>query len=164
MPGLERIEAVPKSAVGSAVGSASDGPGAGGTSASGNPGGLPADAYVEYEIKEGDYFEKIAQEWFGDRSRVSEIGLANPLLDPRRLQPGQIIRLPPKDAPRPVVVDPVLADGVRMHVVRSGETLSDIALAAYGKSSRWKEIYEANKDLIGADSGKLEPGMELVIP
>ena len=129
-----------------------------------NPGGLPADAYVEYTIKDGDSFALIAREWFGDESRFSDIGLANPLVDPLKLQKGQVIRLPPKDMPRRVVVAPANPAGVRIHVVGSGESLSEIALAAYGKSSRWREIYEANKDVIGPDSGKLTVGMELVIP
>ncbi len=129
-----------------------------------NPGGLPADAYVDYTIKDGDSFASIAREWFGDESRFSDIGLANPLVDPLKLQKGQVIRLPPKDLPRRVVVAPANPAGVRIHVVGSGESLSEIALAAYGKSSRWREIYEANKDVIGPDSGKLTVGMELVIP
>ena len=48
--------------------------------------------------------------------------------------------------------------------MQSGETLSHIAQAAYGRSSRWPEIYEANKALIGEDPTRLVVGMELVIP
>ena len=77
---------------------------------------------------------------------------------------GQVSTLPPRDLPRRIVVAPPDAQGVRIHEVRSGETLSDIALAAYGKSSKWTVIYEANKAMIGPDSSKLQVGMELVIP
>lgn len=33
----------------------------------------------------------------------------------------------------------------------------------YKTANRWKEIYEANKDVIGDDPGLIKPGMELVI-
>ena len=130
----------------------------------GNPGGLPADAYVEYTVQSGETFESIAGMWFGDTSRFSDISRANPLVDPNNIALGQVIKLPPRDLPRRIVVDPPDAQGVRIHEVRSGETLSDIALAAYGKSSKWTVIYEANKAMIGPDSSKLQVGMELVIP
>ena len=34
----------------------------------------------------------------------------------------------------------------------------------YGDGSRWPEIYEANKKLIGNDPDKLPVGLELKIP
>lgn len=49
----------------------------------------------------------------------------------------------------------------KIHTVVSGDTLSGIA-KQYGKAS-WKEVYEANKDVIGDDPNKIRPGMELKI-
>ncbi|CAN5403593.1 hypothetical protein BH10CHL1_BH10CHL1_20460 [soil metagenome] len=51
-----------------------------------------------------------------------------------------------------------------LHRIAQGETLSSIALRYYGKSSLWTQIYDANRDKIGADPNNLLLGMELVIP
>jgi nucleoid-associated protein YgaU len=53
------------------------------------------------------------------------------------------------------------ASSPKTHTVVSGDTLIGIA-KQYGKES-WKEIYEANKDVIGDDPNKIRPGMELKI-
>jgi len=48
----------------------------------------------------------------------------------------------------------------------TGETLSDVSLKYYGNATRpyFMVIYEANKDVIGPDPGKVRPGMKLKIP
>ena len=51
------------------------------------------------------------------------------------------------------------------YVVKKGETLWDIAgrPEVYGNSSKWKMIFEANKDMIRKPS-LIKPGMKLKIP
>lgn len=49
------------------------------------------------------------------------------------------------------------------HVVRGGDTLMALAYYYYRDSSRWKEIYEANKEKIGR-GGRLKSGTLLAIP
>jgi nucleoid-associated protein YgaU len=51
----------------------------------------------------------------------------------------------------------------RVHLVSRGETLSGISQRYYGTATRWKEIYEANKDDIG-DINRVKVGTALVIP
>jgi len=51
----------------------------------------------------------------------------------------------------------------RTYVVKSGDTLSGIALDMYGDAGRWPEIFEANKDKI-KDPNLIYPGQELRIP
>ncbi|MFF4353919.1 transglycosylase family protein [Streptomyces sp. NPDC001530] len=51
----------------------------------------------------------------------------------------------------------------RMHVVKSGETLSSIA-RKYQVKGGWKALYQANKQMIGSDPGRLNVGTLLVIP
>jgi nucleoid-associated protein YgaU len=48
--------------------------------------------------------------------------------------------------------------------VASGDTLLTIATDHYGDSAQWRRIYDANKDVIGADPDKLKIGMKLKIP
>lgn len=54
--------------------------------------------------------------------------------------------------------------GGRTYVVEQGDTLFDIARFELGKATRWAEIYELNKDVIGSDFDHLSPGTELVLP
>ena len=52
----------------------------------------------------------------------------------------------------------------KTHTVEKGENLSVIAEQELGSQSRWKEIYELNKELIGKDPDLIQPGMELKLP
>jgi nucleoid-associated protein YgaU len=53
------------------------------------------------------------------------------------------------------------ADHTRVHVVRQGETLPQIAYAAYGDPSRWRLIADHNNVL---NPRRLIPGMQLELP
>ena len=118
----------------------------------------PPEAYGSWVVSEGDTFTSIAEEWFGDSSKWTLIAKANPLADPGRLRLGQKLRLPPKDTQMSVEV----TEGV--HVVSSGETLSDIAFAYYGNAKYWQNIYDANRTLIGDDPAVLSAGIRLTMP
>ena len=126
-------------------------------------GELPEDAYTIYVVKASDTPSSIAREWFGDANKYSLILNANPLVDPKRLMPGDKLRLPPRDFEMRTIID--VGDGSQpvIHIVQSGENLSAIALAAYGDASLWPRIYEANKDRI-KDPSRLVVGTELIIP
>jgi nucleoid-associated protein YgaU len=50
------------------------------------------------------------------------------------------------------------------YIVKAGDTLQKIASVVYGKSSRWNDIYLANKDRIGAPNAPLKVGTQLKIP
>jgi NADH dehydrogenase [ubiquinone] 1 alpha subcomplex assembly factor 7 len=50
-----------------------------------------------------------------------------------------------------------------IYVVKRGDTLSGIAKAVYGKAGRWREIYEANRDII-ENPNLIRPGWKLRIP
>ena len=50
------------------------------------------------------------------------------------------------------------------YIVNQGDFLIKIAKLVYGDSSRWRDIYDANKALIGSDPGKIQVGMNLTIP
>jgi len=63
---------------------------------------------------------------------------------------------------RPKVEEKPSVPKVKTHTVKEGESLLSIAEKYYGDSSKWKEIYEANKDKI--KRGQIVPGQILVIP
>jgi nucleoid-associated protein YgaU len=51
----------------------------------------------------------------------------------------------------------------KFHVVRKGETLSDISYRYYGSAAKWQKILNANHKTI-EDPHKLRPGTRLIIP
>jgi nucleoid-associated protein YgaU len=68
-----------------------------------------------------------------------------------------------KASPPPKAEAPAQKTG-RTHTVGSGDTLMGLAQRYYGTRSRWKEIREANKDQLPADTSPLKIGMKLKIP
>ncbi len=52
------------------------------------------------------------------------------------------------------------------HTVAAGETLGHISLKYYNSAvkDKWMKIYEANRDVIGDDPGRLKVGQVLKIP
>jgi len=51
----------------------------------------------------------------------------------------------------------------RFHIVRKGETLSDISYNYYGSSKKWRRIAQANPEVI-KDANKVRTGTKLIIP
>ncbi len=56
-----------------------------------------------------------------------------------------------------------LAAGKR-HAVQRGDTLSSLSRQYYGTSARWRDIYNANRDILKGENETLRLGMELRIP
>jgi nucleoid-associated protein YgaU len=116
---------------------------------------------TDYLVREGDTLYSIADGWFGDSALWELITDANPDLDPRRLQIGQRLKLPPRDTSRN---DRVAGAGQRSYTVRSGDTLSAIASSVYQDERLWRRIYRANRTAIGPNPDELTVGMRLTIP
>ena len=53
--------------------------------------------------------------------------------------------------------------GARSYTVEKGDTLSHIAKAHYGRASKWRAIFEANRDILD-DPDRIKPGQVLTIP
>lgn len=71
---------------------------------------------------------------------------------------------PAKTEPKPATAPtPVQAAAARIYEVKSGDSLSKIALEVYGNAGRWPEIFEANKDQI-KNPNMIHPGQKLRIP
>ena len=51
----------------------------------------------------------------------------------------------------------------RIYVVVAGDSLSKIANREYGDMGKWKQIYEANRDII-KDPNLIHPGQKLKLP
>ncbi|MCI0366205.1 MAG: LysM peptidoglycan-binding domain-containing protein [Phycisphaerales bacterium] len=123
---------------------------------------------VEYTVQEGDTMSSIAGEWFGDQNKWSLVARANPWVDPNRMQIGQVLKLPAKETKPELVREQLKKETATrdksVYVVQSGDTLAKIARDLYGSERRWKEIFEANRAVIGDDPGMLSVGMKLTLP
>ncbi len=132
------------------------------TAARGSINGKPRT--TPYTVKKNDSMWTIAKAWFGNGSKWELIAKANPYVDPDRLKLGQILQLPAKGAgPRPKPA-PVARNTANTYRVQDGDSLSSIADKYYGDETKWRIIYEANRDVIGNDPGALELGARLRIP
>ncbi len=56
----------------------------------------------------------------------------------------------------------IACDGI--YAVQRGDTLGTISQAAYGTTQRFRELYAANRDVIGPDINTIEIGMVLRVP
>jgi nucleoid-associated protein YgaU len=50
------------------------------------------------------------------------------------------------------------------YIVQPGDSLSLIAMKAYGDVTKWQWIYDYNKEVIGDNPDLLQPGQRLFIP
>jgi len=54
--------------------------------------------------------------------------------------------------------------GGKRHAVQRGDTLSSLSRQYYGTSAKWRDIYNANRDILKSENETLHIGMELRIP
>jgi len=144
-----------------------------------------------YTWKEGDSWRGIADTYYGDWQRLDVLKRHNEgRMD---VQPGETVFVPVFAGERPTAAaEPAgamvakdaaptnsvaksgkkgasepkteaKASGKKMHVVTNGESLWKIAKAELGDGNRWKEIYEANRDLLDKPES-IKKGMRLRIP
>ncbi len=74
--------------------------------------------------------------------------------------------------PKPAATTPKAAtskvatrDGVQIYTVRDGDTLRSISKEVYrGDEQKWENVFKLNRDVIGSDPGRLEPGTILILP
>ena len=99
---------------------------------------------TEHGVTDGDTLSGIAE-----RAGVSKsvIAAANGLSEPYTVQKGQRLIIPRQ----------------RVHTVKKGETLSDIAQHYLGKACLYPKIFEANRPKL-SDPDKIYPGQTLRIP
>ena len=99
----------------------------------------------------------------------------SPEAEPSPILHAPMLASPPAAAPgitspvsrQPTVpsrpTSPVAAAG-RRHVVGPGDTLYSLAQKYYGNRSKWRDIYNANRETLRTEGDKLRIGMELNLP
>lgn len=132
----------------------------------------------KYTVKEGDTLFLIAQKYYQDGYKFTEIAKTNNLNNVDALEVGQALEIPKLAeaavSPEPVQEAPVGEKGASPQVnqfgtpitgstytVAEGDWLSTIAARAYGDVLAYQKIAEANKI---SNPNYITPGMVLTIP
>lgn len=112
---------------------------------------VPEPPAVYHTVVKGDTLSAIADAQYGVMRLYDGIFEANtPMLKhPDEIYPGQVLRIPPVEAPT--------------HTVSKGETLGAIAKHWYGDAKAYTRIFEANRDVL-ASPDAIEVGQQLTIP
>jgi len=131
-----------------------------------------APAVRTHTIQSGDTLEGIARKYYGDPNKWRMILDANKgkISDPARLKAGVVIEVPeavagsttPAQGASPTAAASV-GRAEKRHTVQAGDTLSSLANRYYGDKSKWRIIYNANRDRI-KNPDVLNVGSVLVIP
>jgi len=110
-------------------------------------------------VRKDDTLSAIAGRELGSAGRWLAIVAANPGVDPRRLQEGQILWIP-EDGARPASAPPA---GGRSYVVRRNDTLEKIAARELGDRRRWTDVFHLNRDQLRRPKD-LKAGATLKLP
>ena len=124
----------------------------------------------KYTVKEGDTLFDIAQNYYKDGYKYTEIAKANNLTNPDELEKGQVLEIPKLEAASvaPSAMDNSNTDtqwGAKItentYTVVAGDWLSKIAGRSYGDIYSYGRIAKEN-NISNPDT--IEPGMVLKIP
>lgn len=140
----------------------------------------------KYEVQPLDSFWTISEKLYGTGAYFKALAEHNrdKVDDEGRLQPGDLVLAPaveqleksypdlcPKPGRRETLQNRATTVGTRRqynsgrtYTVAEGDTLFDIARYELGKASRWVEIYELNRDVLGKDFNYITPGTKLFLP
>lgn len=115
-----------------------------------------------YKVKSGDTLGEIASRELGSSARWVDIQRLNKMIEPSKLQVGMTLELPlERGASKPAANVPSQVNGAHKYVVKSGDTLGQIATRELGSAARWTEIQSLNP---GLDSERLKVGATLALP
>jgi nucleoid-associated protein YgaU len=123
-------------------------------------------AKAEVTVQAGDTLTAIAARTLGDGMEWRQFVTANPGLNPKRLRIGQTLKIPQATASRSSSATKPVAGKPAEKTYRTGkgDTLTSIASTYYGDSTRWTDIFVANKKALGGNPDQLRVDLVLVIP
>jgi len=121
---------------------------------------LVAPEFTRHVVAPNEMMQTIAKLYYGSIDDWTIIAKANPTIDPKKLKPGMILRIPKdRDNIQGKLVGDQTPPGVIFshkehpsktieYVVRSGDSLSAISQRIYGSSRHARFIYESNRDIL----------------
>ncbi len=127
----------------------------------------PANVEATYIVQSNDTLSSIALNVYGSANYWPHLQRANADLDPTRLRPGDVIKIPSRSSVIPSTpskpVDQAI-DSAREYRVQSGDSLYKISMRLYGHPRQIDAIYDLNRDTIGPDRAKLKLNQVLRLP
>ncbi len=110
-----------------------------------------------YKAKQGDTVRSIAKAQLRAEGRWPEVFVLNRervAHRDRKIPAGRVLLLPGNT---PKALRP------KLHTVKAGDTLGKLAKRHLGDVNRFPEIHTLNRDVLGPDPNRIEPGKVLVI-
>lgn len=151
--------------------------------------GADGDGATErHRVRAGDTMATVADIYYGDDKLVSLLAKANPELPLTGPLPADAtVRIPPLEdnqhdfsdrdikSANATMTSGILADRakqntpddsktLRTYKVQDGDSFYTIAASELGAASRWPELYDINKEVVGNDPNRLRAGLVLKIP
>lgn len=131
-----------------------------------------SDEFMLYTWQVGDSYRSLAEKYYGSPAHAKRLRDANEGRDDAKLAAGDTILVCVKPTAaadriaRPSARDAQAPSGIDggTYTVGAGDVLGTISKHVYGSASKWRKIYDANRDVIGADPNQLKVGMVLRIP
>ncbi len=128
----------------------------------------------EYPVQSSDTIGGIAERELGSVKRQGEILALNPGVDPRALQIGQVLVMPPRtqagaanassaSESSSTAAGSAAAKPGEWYVVQRGDRLSTLSKRFYKTAERWPDIWARNLSLI-RDPDDLPPGARIFLP
>ncbi len=125
-----------------------------------------------HRIQSGDTFSSLAEHYYGSAKFTRFLIENNPqITDPNRLRLGAIVRIPTRPTDSAQLGSTVrksaaakTVDGRRTYVVKPGDSFYAIARDVLGDATRWKEVFELNRQSVRGDPTRLQVGQVLVLP
>lgn len=139
------------------------------------PPAAPTGPEKSHTVEPGETFSSISSEYYGDPNQFNAIIAANPQVNPNKLKPGTVIKIPALAAKSPrsdAGEVPATGtgsatstfDATKQYVVKPGDSLHRIASHLYNDSAVSTKLYELNKAAIGTDPTRIKVGMVLTLP
>jgi nucleoid-associated protein YgaU len=140
----------------------------------------PVEPTKEHIIQVGETFSSLAIKYYGNAKYANLITKANPDRDPKHLNLGMKIKIPPApvaaapagsapatpaaiaSAKKVIELPPIPAD--RSYKVQQGESWNDLGKKFLGDGNRWPELYELNKERVPRNPHALRPGVTIEVP
>ena len=121
---------------------------------------------VAYTVAPGDTEESIALNWYGASGLGAALKAANPehyAASGGALEAGRELTLPVQLSGRTRLTEPLLKEGEQLYVIKSGDTLSAVALKIYGHAEYYSYIVARNAGRFN-DATVLRVGDVIILP
>ncbi len=119
-----------------------------------------------YVVKPGDYLWKIAENHYHSGYRWVIIARANKLSNPNLIHSGQKLLIPQIKLPKvktTVARSKTIPSQQTQYTIQKGDSLSLVALWAYGDMFAWPRLWKANRGII-KNPWLVYPGQVIKIP